>query len=300
MALQGIASLDVLVSKMSGGSSGSPENAFFWKGDTSIDGNTATADVPIVGRWISLWRYDGFPSAGAVPTSSIVKPDGTTTGAIRHRIPTASEAEYILGASCQVSNVTGTLLIYDRLWSVGGVAANVTTKTTFTTDLPARRAATNGSVRGKDSAYGNIMFAEIYTAIGTTAANLTVEYLRDGTNVTSGPATRLGSTGYLERGRLIPIPINPTYGTVVAPKSVQLSISTGTAGAYGITLARPLVAIPISVANVPALVDLICNDPAITYAGGSACLSLAWLPTTATTQMVPLYGQFSSVLGADT
>lgn len=302
MALQGISSLSALINRLSGGNSGSPDNAFAWKVDlntgATIDGATIVADNTIVGRWTSLWRYDGWPSAGAVPTTTITKPDGTTTGAIRQRIPSASEAMYATGA-CAHMTQTGTLLVYDRLWSVGGLDANVATTNTFSTDNPTRRNSSVYGPRGKNSAYGNVMFVEIYTQIGVTARELTVTYLYDGTNSATSPAVVLGATNARERGRIIPIPVNPTYPSVVQPKTAVLNLGTGTAGNYGITLARPLIAIPCAVINVPVLIDFISTDPGLVYCGGSPCLNFMWLANS-TTNPIPMMFNIQTVLGADT
>lgn len=302
MALQGISNLGALINRLSGGNSGSPDNAFAWKVDlntgATIDGATVTADAQVVGRWSSLWRYDGWPSAGAVPTTSITKPDGTTTGAIRQRIPSASEAMYATGA-CAHMTQTGTLLVYDRLWSVGGLDATSTGTNTFSTDNPTRRNSITYGARGKNSAYGNTMFVEIYTQIGATARELTVSYLYDGTNSTTSPAIVLGGTNARERGRVIPIPVNPDYPHPVQPKTATLNLTTGTAGNYGITLARPLIAIPCSVINVPVLIDLIATDPGLVYLGGSPCLNFMWLANN-TTNPIPMMFNLQTVLGADT
>ncbi|MCA3430719.1 MAG: hypothetical protein INF71_14035, partial [Roseomonas sp.] len=102
--------LSALVNRQSGGNNGNPDNRFSFK-VPRIAGAAATA--PIGGLWHSLWRYEGMPAAGAIPTTAAI-PDRTTQGALPFTAPGGSRQKFLL-ATGVVASVGGTYLLYDRL-----------------------------------------------------------------------------------------------------------------------------------------------------------------------------------------
>jgi hypothetical protein len=71
---------------------------------------------------------------------------------------------------------------------------------------------------------------------------------------------------------------------VRALASLQLSISTGTAGDFGLTLLRRVAEIPITLANIPIIMDLFSlGKPKIET---DACLAMMIQCTTTTTGQI--------------
>jgi hypothetical protein len=123
------------------------------------------------------------------------------------------------------------------------------------------------------------VFLEIYTAIGASAANCQVTYT-DQTGATGQTATIALQASPLA-GQLQPV--FPSLGCR-SVQSVQLDATTGTVGDFGITLARPILKIPIdtggtSVVQGPftaGLEEIISN----------ACLAAMILTSTTNTGIV--------------
>lgn len=136
----------------------------------------------------------------------------------------------------------GAIHLYERVWSCSGMDATVATAQAITS-FP--------SLTIPDSVgTGLDMFAEIYTQIGTTARTITAQY----TNSTSTGGTRntvaqtIGGTGLREVYRLIPMPLQGADTGVLSIASATLSASTGTAGNFGLVLAKKLCTIISGVA----------------------------------------------------
>lgn len=264
-----IPSLDTLVNLLSGGNSGTPVNLFWWK-DTSVDG--ATAASPVFSFWTSLWRYGGQPSAGAAPSTAMAC-DNTLAGCLKQASPGGSRHQFVVGASV-TSVQSGTFLFYDRLAQVGGLSGTTTTAQTITGATPTRyTSATNGAV---DSCFGNHIFVEISTQIGTTAVGATISYEDQNGSTRVTPEFVIGGTGLREAQRLIHIPTLPGFG-ITDLVNLDLVATTGTAGDIAIVIARPLFAIPHLAAGTPALQDYAMNDPGIARLFPGACLSVAYL-----------------------
>jgi hypothetical protein len=112
------------------------------------------------------------------------------------------------------------------------------------------------------------LFIETYVATGATASNLTVSYTDqdDNTGVTSSIANQAtAAVGQLQR-----VPL-PTTG-IKSVQSVTLSASTGTAGDFGITLAKSLVEIPVVVANTGVILSPF--ETGLEQILDSACLAM--------------------------
>jgi hypothetical protein len=132
-------------------------------------------------------------------------------------------------------------MLCDRLSHQGGLDGTVTTAQT--TNLPTA-ALTRGDTTGK----GVFAGLEIYTQIGTTGTTFLVTYTNQaGTGSQVSPLVTLGNTGFREANRFIPIPLASGDNGFRSVENVDLTATTGTAGAFGITLYRPL--FPIFVAQ---------------------------------------------------
>lgn len=266
-----ITDLSDLINRQSGGNSGTPNNLFFHK-VPRVSGVAAT--TPIAGRGCSLWTYDGMPTSGAAPTVAAV-PTRTTQGALPFTAPGGSREKHLIGGSITPS-VAGVYLLYDRLLHIGDLNGTVTTSQTVqgTTPTPALTRNTGGA--------GNMAWYEIYTAIGTTSSTLTMTYTDQDGNTGNTSTINIGATGFREVTRAQRIPLAAGDSGVRSIQSVQLSVTTGTAGNFGITIAQPLAWIPVGAAGSAGWRDYTTGLPGIPTIDTDACLALMFIPTAAT------------------
>lgn len=272
-----------LINRSTGGSSGTPQNVF-WHKTNRVAGVAAT--VLIAGRMASLWRYDGQPAGGAVPTSGAV-PTNTTVGALPFTSAGGGRESHLTQAWCTGFNA-GTLILYDRLFHVGGLSGTVTTAQAVQ-GSPASPALTRNT-----GGVGNMVFAEIYTQIGTTAQTITMDYTDDaGNDGSTSVATGIGTATARTVSRVIMLPLASGDRGVRAVNTVTLSATTGTAGNFGITIAKPLAYLGVGAPGAPSWRDFVSGLPGIPTIEAAACLSLLWVP--ATTAVPDLFGGYSIV-----
>lgn len=274
--------LSDVVNRLTGGNSGTPENIWFHK--VARHAGAAVTAVPIAGRPYSLWRYDGQPGPGAAPTTW-ANPDNTTTGGLQQADPGGGRQKWLMQFFAN-GLVAGTLVLYDRLGHNGNLDGTQTAAQTFT-----------GSITRYTDGVGNIMWYEIYgnttTILGVTGTTMTVQYdAPEGNNQTS-PAVVIGGTGFREGNQARMIPLVSGHTGVIAVDNVDLVATTGTAGAFGITIAHPLAQAPISAAGVGGWRDFITGAPGVPEILPDACLGLLWYPAVVTAPEV--FGCVSSV-----
>ena len=263
--------LSDLIHRQSGGSNGNPNNLFFHK-VPRVAGVSAT--VPIIGRGCSLWTYDGMPAGGAVPTVAAI-PDRTTTGAILFTAPGGSRDLHLIGTS--ITPLTaGVYLLYDRLFHIGGLSGTSTADQTVQggTPTPALTRNTGGA--------GNIAWYEIYTIIGTTATTLTMTYTDQDGNSGQTSTINIGATNAREVTRAQRIPLAAGDTGIQAIEKVKLTVTTGTLGNFGITIAQPLAWIPVGVVGTAGWRDYTTGLPGIPVIDPDACLALMFIPAAAT------------------
>ena len=246
--------------------------------DALVDGLTTGQVLPFykpsvtakgAGTFQSLWTAAGTPGAGATPsTGSGQTNSSATAGALSFSNPTGGELTYLARAlaSC---GVIGSLIIYDRLVTTSGLSGTNTGTQNINSQALSRYT----------SGVGVTAWVEWYTATGSTAANITLNYTNDaGTTGQVAAATPFVQTPVA--GQMMPIPLNGNDGIRVA-ESITLSASTGTAGNFGITLMRRLLTIPMPLANSAAQLDAFAAG--LAQIPDSACLAMmVWCSTTST------------------
>lgn len=202
----------------------------------------ASATSEGAGTWRSLWALAGQPGAGAAAGSANgVIPTKNTVGAIPYVNPSATG---YLGRLSAQGATPGTLIIYDRLWHNSALVGNVTTLQSFT--QPALTRATDG--------LGVELWGEVYSAMGATGTVMTAIYTnQDGTGSRSASYTQPANA--LSVGQMVPFSLQAGDSGVRSVQSLQLSISTGTAGNFGLTLLRRLAEIPLTAAGVGGVLD---------------------------------------------
>lgn len=262
-----ITDLSDLINLSTGGGDAAPQTSFFYKAPRVAG---AAAVATIAGRPASLWRYEGIPAGGAVP-GAVSAPTNTTTGAIPLTNPGGGRELHLIQA-WGTGLVGGTLILYDRLLHIGGLSGAVTTAQTV-----------GGTITRNTGGVGNILFAEIYTAIGTTSRTITASYTNEaGTPGQTSVAVPIGATGFREVSRVIFLPLAAGDSGVQACASVTLNASTGTAGDFGITVGRLLAYVGVGAPGAPGWRDFVTGMPGIPVVDSGACLSLLWVPATTT------------------
>jgi hypothetical protein len=274
--------LSDLINRQTGGNSGSPESLFFFK-LARVAGAAATA--PIAGRTMSLWRYEGMPNGGAVPTTAEIL-TRSSVGAMPFLAPGGGREKLLVGAALN-SLIAGTYVLYDRLFQIGGFDATVTTDLTVqgSTPTPALTRNTGG--------VGNFAFVIINTQIGTTATTLTMTYTNQNGTTGRTSTVNIGNTGFREATRAMLIPLAAGDTGIRAVEKVKLTASTGTAGNFGIVIGQPLATIPVGAAGVMGWRDYTTGLPGIPAINENSCLSLLFTPSAATAP--ELFGSLSFV-----
>ena len=167
-------------------------------------------------------------------------------------------------------------MLYDRLFHIGGLSGTSTAAQTVqgSPASPALTRYTGGT--------GNIAFYEIYTQIGTTLRTLTMTYTNQA-GTTGGTSTiGIGGSSFREVTRMQRIPLAAGDSGIQSIQTVQLDVSTGTLGNFGITIAQPLAWIPVNVAGTMGWRDYTTGLPGIPVIDPDACLALMFIPVTST------------------
>lgn len=196
------------------------------------------------GTWHSLWAVGGYPGAGSAPGSvngSI--PDDTTAGAFPFT-NAAGAANNYLGYISASSTVAGSLVLYDRIYHSSGLSGTATGSNAISP--PSLTRYTDGK--------GVELWGEIYTAIGATGATLTVTYTDQDGN-TGQSATYVHPANAESVGQMFPFTLAAGDYGVRAVTNYSWSVSTGTAGNFGLTLMKRITSIPLQTQNVAAVGD---------------------------------------------
>ena len=221
------------------------------------------------GRLASYWRSAGQPTTGTTPTTSAVC-NNTTTGALPLGTLNGTNVWYMAGAE-MTSSVAQAMVVCDRLVHHGNASGTVTTAQTVGTTIPSR--AGNGD--------GVQAYVEIYTATGATGVNATISYTNQSGTAgrTSGAVAIPSSPG--ANNLFGPFPLQTGDTGIQSVQSVTLSATTGTAGAFGITLLRRVAGLNISAANGFDRIGY--SDISLPLLGTDPCLFMVALATATTT-----------------
>lgn len=197
----------------------------------------------VAGQFFSLWTATGIPGAGAAPSTAAV-PTKATTGAMGFNNQTAPATSYLAWLAAQFSNSAANLEMHDRLAHMGGLSGVVTTAQgalSLATSSP-------GADRLGDAGYSDVQWwLEVYTALGSTGVNATVNVTYGDDSTGNLAAIALGATP--RQGRLYPLVSASAGKFIKAVNSVTLSATTGTAGNFGITATRSRTSISAPLLN---------------------------------------------------
>ena len=224
------------------------------------------------GNYVSMWRATGQPGQGAVPTTAAVCTTALT-GAMGFAQQTAPATSYGAYMEVVTSNSAMTVEIHDRIAHMGGLNGTLTTAQTVGIDLSTMLSTSNVGVRIGDANYSDVQWwLEWYTATGATAATATVAVTYD--DGTSGNLTALSLAATRPAGFMVSlnalIPAASSGKYIRAVNTVTLSVTTGTAGSFGVTATRIRMASMCPVANLKTISNW--ADLGFPEIGNSACL----------------------------
>ena len=229
------------------------------------------------GTFASLRAATGFPGGAVNPAAASA--GGTaygSGGSVPGAIPWSNTAgkSTNLARMSAAGSTAGTLILYDRLWACTGFVGNSAAAQSVSSfpGLPAR--ATGGE--------GVEAWLEWYTSTGTTAANATLTYQNQAGS--TGRTTVAALTTSMIASQMLPLGFASGDSGVRAPTSIQLSASTGTAGAFGITLLRRIAEIPLASPNIPTVLDLF--DMGLPDVPDDACLFMMVLCSATNTGVI--------------
>jgi hypothetical protein len=215
----------------------------------------------------SWWRAAGIPAQASIPSAAATV-DRTTSGAFGQQNGAGGTLRTFLETLTTDSNATdaGVLIIADRLLASGNLSGTVTTAQTV-----------GGTLSRSTTGAGVIAGYEIYTVIGTTATTITASYTNQaGTAGRTSTAQVFGATGRREAGLFIPMTLQAGDTGVQAVATCTVLATTGTAGAFGVTLLKPLMMIPfVSGQGIAAAVDnVLALGGQLPDVGDDACLQM--------------------------
>lgn len=205
------------------------------------------------GQFFSLWTSAGIPTAGTAPTTAVI-PTHATTGAFGFTQQSGNRPDdstpytsYLAWLRALTSNANQSFEVHDRVAHMGGLSGTVTTAQNALIDLSSGGLNLAAARRG-DANFSDIRWwLEIYTALGATGVNATVNVTYDDASSGNLAAIALGATP--RAGRMYPL-VSAAAGLFIRDvNTVTLSGTTGTAGNFGITATRPRSGVDVDVAN---------------------------------------------------
>jgi hypothetical protein len=201
----------------------------------------ASIGSAVAGQMFSLWRATGVPGQGAIPAAAAIC-TSALTGAIGFANQTAPATSYLAWLWALSGNSATNVEVHDRLAHVGGLSGIVTTAqgALSLAGLPAARLG--------DAKYSDMQWwLEVYTDLGATTANVTVNVTFD--NDTTGNLAVFATGATARAGRCFPLVSNVAGRFIKSINSATLSVSTGTAGNFGFTATRPRTVVSLPLAN---------------------------------------------------
>jgi hypothetical protein len=244
-------------------------------------------------QWHSLWRATGQPGQGAIPAAAAVCAN-TTVGSIQFTQQTAPATSYLTGLEALCSNAGTTVEVHDRLVHMGGLNGTLTTAQTVGIDLSTLLATSNLDARKGAENYGDVQWwLEWYADTGGTAATATVNVTYSDASTGNLTGIALGTTrraSFMQSLNGL-IPAADSGKTIRGVNSVTLSVSTGTAGSFGVTATRHRAAIYKPIANARFVADW--ADLLLPEVHNASCLFLVQIATTTSTGIVRATGKIS-------
>lgn len=203
----------------------------------------------VASGWVNLARAVttsfGQQAIPAAASAGGTLHDDSQLGFPTGQNPTAPALSYFAQWRA-VASVAGTIHLYDRVWSCTGFSGTVTGAQAVTGFPALTRPDVNGT--------GLEIWIECYTATGSTASNMTVQYTNSD-NVSGRNTVSTAHITSMPANRMYQVPLQSGDTGVKSIQSITLSGTTGTAGAFGVTLMKRISSIAMPVVNVGVGLD---------------------------------------------
>ncbi len=218
--------------------------------------------------WSSYWTIAGnlWPAGATPPTGVGEAPSSATLGAMP--LPAVVGGDKLYLAGLLLSQAMGTTIqdqgtvLYDRLVHTSGLNGN----------LSSAQAINSAALTRHTTGEGVLMFIEIYTAIGSTAAVATIDYTNQ-SGVAKQTTVSIGTTGADAALQILRVPLAAGDTGVRSVETLTMGAGgTGTVGNFGITLAIPVAMFSLLADNGATIVDWM--DLGLPEIDTAACLTL--------------------------
>jgi hypothetical protein len=227
--------------------------------------------TPVIGTMYSLWRANGNPGMGPIPTGNLsgrFYNDTSDTGLIP--IPAAVNGDTNYLARFSLSSLTaGTLMLIDRIWSDSLSPVGIGSQLIYSGSFPRSR----GTGGGDSSGIGISLAIEVYTALGASSATPKVSYIdQKGVGDTGIAAYAIPSSAAI--GTFIPI-MNSVGRRGFRSVIAYNNMTTLTSGVLGLTAYRTIARVGVPAAGLEASLDLLTSGFPSLYEGSAP--SLVWI-----------------------
>lgn len=228
------------------------------------------------GQFFSLWTAAGVPGAGVAPGAAAI-PTHLTAGAVGFAQQTAPATSYLAWLRAACGNAVSTFEVHDRVAHMAGLNGTLTTAQSASIDVLTLGLA---AARRGDANYSDLQWwLEVYSPLGATGVNATVNVTYDDASTGNLAVVALGATP--RQGRMYPLPSAVAGRFIRGVNTVTLSATTGTAGNFGVTCTRPRTGIDAAVANFATTYDW--AQLGLPEVPNDACLQFICLCSTTTT-----------------
>jgi len=197
-----------------------------------------------IGSFESSWLAVGYPPAGVPPPAYTAGAgyacDKNTLGALPY---TNGAVKNWLAKLFASSPIAGTLFIYDRLWSCGGMGfAAGTYPVTTPGALPAR--VTDAGLTAE-------LWIEQFVAAGAAGSTLTANYLDSANGARAGVIPAVVSAPLIGQMQAVPLANNLGIKSLTS----VVTASTWTSGSFGASIVKPVAEIELPMAGIGKTLD---------------------------------------------
>lgn len=235
----------------------------------------ATAPSVVPGFYNSRWILGSTYGPGATPTSAAAC-DRSTVGAMPIPVPGGGRRIYLVGSELeQTLAVQCREVLYDRLLHCGGFDATSTGVQTV-----------GGTITRHTDGVGNFIALEIYANVGTTPTDVTISYTNEDGDPETTVVVDAFAVGSRNPTQIRPVLLAAGDRGVRSVESVQLSVSAGLAGNFGVTIGHIVDVVSVSRQTGMMTSQDYTAGPNILPDVTDACLTFyshafgSWLPDT--------------------
>lgn len=218
-----------------------------------------------VRTWTSVWTIGGSPGGGSNPSPALEGqvPTKDTAGAFPISNPSGGNTLYMFSFGIEATTRANCLMVYDRIWHVGGVGLN-------TTDAQAITGVT--APTRYSSGIGNLIAIEVTTNGGGTPAIMTVSYTN--TADQSGRSATVALPASIPGRRVCYLNLQAGDAGVKSIQSVSLSEAMG-AGVANLFMLNSAALFPVScIADQIVERDTLLQSTVLPIVQPDACLAL--------------------------